>query len=312
MFHGINPSSPYTPIKLLISHCATGFKNDFTLNLFVTQTWLDDRLKFYELINDDYLELDSKLISRFWVPDLYFVNEKSSNFHDVTVPNTLLHLHSDGRVIFKMRISLTATCYMALHKFPMDLQVCSIAMKSFGYSSRSLQFHWRQTNPLTRQKKLEMSQFALISLNNRVCDDISDNNELSSILSIPESYTCLAIDLELRRSLGFYMIQLYIPSALIVVLSWVSFCLDVGAVPARISLGILTVLTMTNMKTIAVASLPKVSYIKAIDVWMVACLAFVFSALLEFAVVNAVARRQKKKPWEVIMEAEPLTVGEDH
>ncbi|GFS19367.1 glycine receptor subunit alpha-3 [Elysia marginata] len=105
------------------------------------------------------------------------------------------------------------------------------------------------------------------------------------------------------------MIQLYIPSALIVVLSWVSFCLDVGAVPARISLGILTVLTMTNMKTIAVASLPKVSYIKAIDVWMAACLAFVFSALLEFAVVNAVARRQKKTPWDVVMEAEPLAVS---
>ena len=73
-----------------------------------------------------------------------------------------------------------------------------------------------------------------------------------------ETFTCLAVDLELHRSIGFYMIQLYIPSALIVVLSWVSFCLDVSAVPARISLGILTVLTLTNMKTIAVASLPKV------------------------------------------------------
>ncbi|GFN84033.1 hypothetical protein PoB_001053900 [Plakobranchus ocellatus] len=73
-----------------------------------------------------------------------------------------------------------------------------------------------------------------------------------------DTFTCLAVDLKLHRSVGFYMIQIYIPSALIVVLSWVSFCLDVGAVPARISLGILTVLTMTNMKTIAVSSLPKV------------------------------------------------------
>ncbi|KAK3747062.1 hypothetical protein RRG08_046449 [Elysia crispata] len=67
------------------------------------ETWRDFRLEFHELIEDDYLELDSKLISRFWVPDLYFVNEKSSNFHDVTVPNTLLHLYSDGTVVFKMR-----------------------------------------------------------------------------------------------------------------------------------------------------------------------------------------------------------------
>ncbi|GFN84036.1 hypothetical protein PoB_001054200 [Plakobranchus ocellatus] len=76
---------------------------DFTVNLFVTQTWLDDRLNFHGLIDATYLELDSKLIKRFWVPDLYFVNEKAANVHDVTVPNTLLHLYSDGTVLYKMR-----------------------------------------------------------------------------------------------------------------------------------------------------------------------------------------------------------------
>ena len=92
------------------------------------------------------------------------------------------------------------------------------------------------------------------------------------------------------------MIQIYIPTVLIVLLSWVSFWLSVEAVPARISLGILTVLTMTTQKTSAISSLPRVSYVKAIDVWMAACLIFVFSALLEYAFVNVLERRHAESP----------------
>jgi hypothetical protein len=40
-----------------------------------------------------------------------------------------------------------------------------------------------------------------------------------------------------ERSLGYYIIQIYIPSTLIVMLSWVSFWLDRTSAPARVSLG---------------------------------------------------------------------------
>lgn len=38
----------------------------------------------------------------------------------------------------------------------------------------------------------------------------------------------------------------------------------------------------------------KVSYVKAIDIWMAVCLLFVFAALLEYAGVNFVSRQQKE------------------
>lgn len=98
---------------------------------------------------------------------------------------------------------------------------------------------------------------------------------------------------------------------MLVIVSWVSFWLDQGAVPARVSLGTFTVtrsyraiglisyiavagvttlLTMATQTSGINASLPPVSYTKAIDVWTGVCLTFVFGALLEFALVNYASR----------------------
>ena len=85
------------------------------------------------------------------------------------------------------------------------------------------------------------------------------------------------------------------PSLLVVLLSWLNFWLDCEAVPARISLGLLTVLTMTTQSSGARADLPRVSYVKAIDVWMATCLTFVVLALVEFAYVNVLTRTAKRR-----------------
>ncbi|KAL3321048.1 Neurotransmitter-gated ion-channel transmembrane region, partial [Cichlidogyrus casuarinus] len=50
--------------------------------------------------------------------------------------------------------------------------------------------------------------------------------------------------------------------------------------------GITTVLTMTTISTSVRSNLPRISYVKAIDIYIVTCFAFVFTALLEYAAVN--------------------------
>lgn len=82
---------------------------------------------------------------------------------------------------------------------------------------------------------------------------------------------------------------------MIVMLSWVSFWLNIDGVAARTSLGLLTVLTMTTMSSTARSELPRVSYIKAMDVWLAMCLVFVFAALIEFANVNVLSRVESRR-----------------
>jgi len=58
------------------------------------------------------------------------------------------------------------------------------------------------------------------------------------------NYSRLACEIQFVRSMGYYLIQIYIPSSLIVVISWVSFWLNRNAAPARVYLGITTVMQL--------------------------------------------------------------------
>ncbi|GFV54840.1 glutamate-gated chloride channel alpha [Trichonephila clavipes] len=109
-------------------------------------------------------------------------------------------------------------------------------------------------------------------------------------------YSCLKAEFNLQRSIGFHLVQSYLPTVLIVVISWVSFWLDVEAIPARITLGVTTLLTISSKSSGIQSNLPPVSYVKAIDVWMGACTTFVFTALLEFTFVNYLWRKRRTSP----------------
>ena len=90
--------------------------------------------------------------------------------------------------------------------------------------------------------------------------------------------------------LSYYVVTIYIPTFMIVCVSWMSFWLDHKSAPARVSLTITTLLAMSTTTSSINSSLPPVAYTKAIDVWSNMCVSFVFLALLEYALVNYAAR----------------------
>ena len=77
------------------------------------------------------------------------------------------------------------------------------------------------------------------------------------------SFPCLRAYIHLERRLRAYVLSTFLPSILIVLLSWVSFWIDLESVPARISLGILTMLTITTQSSVHLRNMPAVSFTKA-------------------------------------------------
>lgn len=257
---------------------------DYRVNIFLRQKWNDPRLAYSEY-PDDSLDLDPSMLDSIWKPDLFFANEKGAHFHEVTTDNKLLRIFKNGNVLYSIRLTLTLSCPMDLKNFPMDVQTCIMQLESFGYTMNDLIFEWQEKGPVQVADGLTLPQFIL--------KDESDLRYCTKHYNTGK-FTCIEVRFHLERQMGYYLIQMYIPSLLIVILSWVSFWINMDAAPARVALGITTVLTMTTQSSGSRTSLPKVSYVKAIDIWMAVCLLFVFSALLEYAAVNFVSRQHKE------------------
>lgn len=73
------------------------------MTMFLRQRWIDTRLKYNPIPGVTSLELDTKAMADVWIPDLFIVNEKKANFHDVTTPNKLMHIYSNGKIFYSLR-----------------------------------------------------------------------------------------------------------------------------------------------------------------------------------------------------------------
>ncbi|XP_053705413.1 gamma-aminobutyric acid receptor subunit delta isoform X2 [Synchiropus splendidus] len=246
---------------------------EYTMTVFLRQSWHDDRLSYNH--TNKTLGLDSRFVDKLWLPDTFIVNAKSAWFHDVTVENKLIRLQPNGVILYSSRITSTVACDMDLTKYPMDEQECMLDLESYGYSSEDIVYHWSESQRhIHGLDKLELSQFT-----------ITDYRFVTEMMNFKSAgrFPRLSLRFQLRRNRGVYIIQSYMPSILLVAMSWVSFWISQSAVPARVSLGITTVLTMTTLMVSARSSLPRASAIKALDVYFWICYVFVFAALIEYA-----------------------------
>lgn len=90
------------------------------------------------------------------------------------------------------------------------------------------------TDPLVVNDEIELPQ-----------QDISSNYTTDCTIEYSTgNFTCLAVVFNLRRRLGYHLFHTYIPSALIVVMSWISFWIKPEAIPARVTLGVTSLLTL--------------------------------------------------------------------
>ncbi|XP_054267902.1 gamma-aminobutyric acid receptor subunit alpha-2-like [Macrosteles quadrilineatus] len=247
---------------------------EYSMDCYFRQSWRDSRLSYKGPIEN--LSLSIKMLERIWRPDTYFYNGKQSYVHTITVPNKLLRITQHGDILYSMRLTIKATCPMQLQSFPMDWQSCPLLLGSYAYPSHQLQYQWQSAKAVSFSPGMTLSQFDLMSSPQRNFTFKRREGEFS----------LLQVNFNLQRNTGYFLIQVYVPCILIVVLSWVSFWIHREATSDRVGLCITTVLTLSTISLDSRTDLPKVRYATALDWFLLMSFLYCIATLLEFAGVH--------------------------
>uniref|UniRef100_A0A158P699 Ligand-gated ion channel 50 n=1 Tax=Angiostrongylus cantonensis TaxID=6313 RepID=A0A158P699_ANGCA len=260
---------------------------DFEIDLYINEFWEDPALVFdYMKPCKSNISFDDKVLQKLWIPNTCFINSKNAAIHESPFRNVFLMVFANGTLWTNYRMKLTGPCDMNLKRFPFDQQRCFLTFESYNYNTGEVRMQWNQPYPVMLLKPIQLPDFELVNF---------------SVIAVEQMYPAgwwdeLTVAFVFKRRYGWYILQGYIPTMVTIVISWISFYLGPRAIPARTMLGVNSLLAMTFQFGNIIRNLPRVSYVKAIDVWMLSGMLFIFLSLLELAVVGFMSRNEGLPP----------------
>lgn len=135
---------------------------------------------------------------------------------------------------------------------------------------------WKEINPVQVYPSLNLDNFSL--------EKYSTRNGLSK-QTITGSYAYIELNFVFKRLSNYYLVAIYIPSAMLVIVSFFSFWVDIKNQVLKCTINLAGLSTLALLLTLMNTSLPHVSYTKAIDLWTGVCITFIFAAFAESIIV---------------------------
>ncbi|XP_044259898.1 glutamate-gated chloride channel isoform X7 [Tribolium madens] len=278
----------------------------YEVEFLLQQQWFDPRLKYSNQSRYDFLNAIHHH-NDIWLPDTYFIMH--GDFKDPLIPmHFSLRIYRNGTVFYSMRRHLILSCQGHLNIFPFDDPECSFSLESISYEMKSIKYVWKNDEDVLK-KSSSLATLNAYLIKNQTSECNQKNNWRAEDGNVPAdddghhgcdlcqkqfkgNYSCLGVRLIFTRDRAFYFTTVFIPGIILVTSSFITFWLEWNAVPARVMIGVTTMLNFFTTSNGFRSTLPVVSNLTAMNVWDGVCMCFIYASLLEFVCVNYVGRKR--------------------
>jgi len=249
-------------------------------NVYLRLRWEDKRLA-----NPDASTRQIPL-EEIWNPRVLIVNKQdriSKSLPDVA------QVDPDGTVIYHQRYTGELSQSLDLSRFPMDTHSFLIHFVAIGYTDDHLEF---------------LPDMLRDIRGGSISDDLSlPDWEVLSYEALALPYTPIkeihaagfAFRFQAERYVSYYIWQVILPLAVVVVMSWAAFWVRRKNVGVRIGVATSSILTLIAHRFVLASLLPRLPYMTRLDYFTVGSTLLVFMALVTVILTSFLAGTEDDK-----------------
>ncbi|XP_037073151.1 gamma-aminobutyric acid receptor subunit beta-3-like [Pollicipes pollicipes] len=205
----------------------------------------------------------------FWIPQLFLASSQPQSLHlDVSRENDVVQ--SGGVFKVQRRLFSRVWCKNDLWRYPLDSHECVWHIGAFQAQNYSVQLFWDDAVFTTGNLSLTGFDVSVSFQNQTALQYVSiDNRQVSR----------LPIVVKIRRNRFHAILRVYLPSVCMAVIAWISFYIPDELAEGRVLVTVLNLVGTIQMLRVLHHD-PHGGVIKAIDVWMISIIVFIWVSVV--------------------------------
>lgn len=262
------------------------------VNFNLNMTWRDPRLQFINLNNDfTFNRMKQEYVNNIWTPKVDFTNTEGNHITqlddqatmmvtrlgesilgDYSLPEEVeLFEGKHSSIHLDRKYSITFQCQFSLKRFPFDEQECSMVLTMLSASHRLVVFDAENSN-ITFVGNGELVEYTV--------------TKMMPTFSKQGDFSTMHVRVFLDRLWGHILLNVYVPSMLLLFISYLTLYFKTSLFPVRILASLTILLVMCTLFSQVSSMLPKSSYVKLVDVWLLCCICVVLLIIIFHTIID--------------------------